>query len=578
MVSKSIYCCNLRSSLTHATAYQATSPGTQQPPFGHSYQPPAMNGNAAPPHSQFFSAAYPSSPNQYAGPSAAPQQFNPYSYNPLPQSPSVQSIPEPARRAEYQAPVFKTFQERKREREAALRTASGGTPLNDSPVGSPMKAAGVLPTTSVRPTPPSSALAMMGIPGQPAPAPPPRIRPLPVAQPQLPAQNWGGVPTPPLRSTSPVPPSASPAPSSVSTSSSSRVVQQPPSISGPSQVPPRTASPVPPAETPLPNCATGIPSARPAAVSAIVERSDTVSSVKSVDRVGFGPSRRALPRPPSAVAPSKSLDRGNLPSTGGGRRLPRRGPSPISEEDTATLVSRLAGVSVGGIVPNSSPPTTASSPRSPITPSDSPPAIAIQGMSPLPSICVDEVTKLPGIPTISIGSETERKSPPVPVINIAAETKTPSVPIIAVNDTGSSLPSISVSPPQVSVSPPSRPASPGFAISGLPTIEVSSSDTRLEQGGPVPTAVPQIRTQPVTPSKASPGPTRIHTNSAILCAGCTNPIIGRIVSAMNQRWHPQCFMCGVCNELLEHVSAYEHEGKPYCHLDYHDVSSTAQFS
>lgn len=66
------------------------------------------------------------------------------------------------------------------------------------------------------------------------------------------------------------------------------------------------------------------------------------------------------------------------------------------------------------------------------------------------------------------------------------------------------------------------------------------------------------------------GPTRIEPDSAILCAGCDNPIIGRIVSAMQQRWHPQCFTCGVCNELLEHVSSYEHEGKPYCHLDYHD--------
>jgi len=27
----------------------------------------------------------------------------------------------------------------------------------------------------------------------------------------------------------------------------------------------------------------------------------------------------------------------------------------------------------------------------------------------------------------------------------------------------------------------------------------------------------------------------------------------------------------VCSELLEHVSSYEHAGKPYCHLDYHEV-------
>jgi hypothetical protein len=62
-----------------------------------------------------------------------------------------------------------------------------------------------------------------------------------------------------------------------------------------------------------------------------------------------------------------------------------------------------------------------------------------------------------------------------------------------------------------------------------------------------------------------------HNRGALICGGCDGPIIGRIVSAMSARWHPQCFRCTVCNELLEHVSSYEHEGKPYCHLDYHEV-------
>jgi hypothetical protein len=57
----------------------------------------------------------------------------------------------------------------------------------------------------------------------------------------------------------------------------------------------------------------------------------------------------------------------------------------------------------------------------------------------------------------------------------------------------------------------------------------------------------------------------------LICGGCDGPIIGRIVSAMGARWHPQCFRCTVCNELLEHVSSFEHDGRPYCHLDYHEV-------
>ena len=58
----------------------------------------------------------------------------------------------------------------------------------------------------------------------------------------------------------------------------------------------------------------------------------------------------------------------------------------------------------------------------------------------------------------------------------------------------------------------------------------------------------------------------------LACSGCHGQITnGRIVSAMGLRWHPTCFKCSVCSTPLEHVSSYEHEGRPYCHLDYHEV-------
>ncbi|KAF9448052.1 glucocorticoid receptor-like (DNA-binding domain) [Macrolepiota fuliginosa MF-IS2] len=47
---------------------------------------------------------------------------------------------------------------------------------------------------------------------------------------------------------------------------------------------------------------------------------------------------------------------------------------------------------------------------------------------------------------------------------------------------------------------------------------------------------------------------------------------------MGSRWHPQCFRCTICNELLEHVSSYEHNGRPYCHLDYHENFAPRCFS
>jgi len=65
-------------------------------------------------------------------------------------------------------------------------------------------------------------------------------------------------------------------------------------------------------------------------------------------------------------------------------------------------------------------------------------------------------------------------------------------------------------------------------------------------------------------------PPPVRRTGGLSCGGCGGPIIGRIVSAIGERWHPECFRCTICNELLEHVSSYEHDGRPYCHLDYHE--------
>ncbi|CAD6962117.1 unnamed protein product [Tilletia laevis] len=46
---------------------------------------------------------------------------------------------------------------------------------------------------------------------------------------------------------------------------------------------------------------------------------------------------------------------------------------------------------------------------------------------------------------------------------------------------------------------------------------------------------------------------------------------------MNAFFHPACFRCAHCSESLEHVAFFEHEGKAYCHLDYHELFSTRCF-
>ena len=113
--------------------------------------------------------------------------------------------------------------------------------------------------------------------------------------------------------------------------------------------------------------------------------------------------------------------------------------------------------------------------------------------------------------------------------------------------------------------------------SGLPTINIGGADD-----GP---SIPQISLPGET--RSSPRKNQSQTRkmqetlsnprleaakrSGLVCGGCGGAIIGRIVSAMDMRWHPGCFRCCVCDELLENLSSYAHDGRPYCHLDYHEV-------
>lgn len=62
-----------------------------------------------------------------------------------------------------------------------------------------------------------------------------------------------------------------------------------------------------------------------------------------------------------------------------------------------------------------------------------------------------------------------------------------------------------------------------------------------------------------------------------VCGTCNKYVAGRVVQAIGQSFHPGCFSCNYCGELLEHVAFYEHEGKAYCHFDYHELFSLRCF-
>ena len=354
----------------------------------------------------------------------------------------VVPIPAVQPKIAYEPPVFRTFLDRKREKDRArLGDQIGAVELSTqpidghahTPVDSPQKTFSLPPSNSFATPPPISVAPMPSS----RPLPSPKFTPT-FSPPYVPASDW------------------SPSPS-----------------------------------TP--------------GITATVERSDTLASIRSLDRQGFpSPSKRPLPKPPVTVNSSRSLDRGNM---GPARQSPRwkverRQPSVVEEEGDESPSSPLR-----------------SFPRSPQTPV---PAI----VTGTPSISVEPEGISIQVPSI-VEPEPPGMSIQVPVLNF----------------------------------PDDEPVSPaeshsGVSFSGPPVISVStehSDDTAL---------VPRTDI-----------PTQVHPTQAIICAGCQQPIIGRIVNAMKQRYHPACFKCDECGELLEHVSSFEWEGKAYCHLDYHDVSA-----
>ncbi|EIW69194.1 hypothetical protein TREMEDRAFT_62922 [Tremella mesenterica DSM 1558] len=363
--------------------------------------------------------------------------------------PEVLPIPQPVPRAPYAPPVFRTFQDRKREKEASLWNRQDGYSTPPTAMHPTLGSSHSIPSVGIMDSPVTPHNDSPAKLPYPAPQPPPRSRPLPSPLPM----------TPPLSS---------------------------------------HGSPVKPPIYQLPY----------SPLQSTIERSDTISSVRSLDRVGFGsPSKRPLPKPPVVVAASKSLDRGIPNGLSDFRRPTRKQPSTVEESE---LEEGIGALGLGRSTP--------APPRSPIIKEPS-----VSGPYPVISLPV-------------IAKTTDPKSPakftPLPALNLPDSDE-------------------------------DEPPSAGIAFTGLPVIAVSSEE-------------PEQRIQSV-PSIIEPGGasrseslTRLQPNAAIICSACGEPIIGRILSAMNQRWHPQCFTCGECGENLEHVSSYEWEGKPYCHLDFHD--------
>jgi hypothetical protein len=273
--------------------------------------------------------------------------------------------------------------------------------------------------------------------------------------------------------------------------------------------------------------------------------SETVSSVKSLDRYGsVSPDARPLPAPPLGVGPSKSLDRGshNVAPIFSGRGGPAAGSSlrEVSKQGSPHKPSFL--LDHNGV---RGPPPDASSKR--------------EKAQPLESSIVE-------VPILVLPADDTDASPSSP-----AKTTMPQRPGASRGYSFSTIPRISVEScaAEESCAPP--------AI-GIPTFSFP------DDGDADPSHGPSVRVDIDTDSyqdansrkpvaQANGHGSSNITGPGIFCARCDGVIIGRIVTAMDRRWHPECFQCSVCRTLLEHVSSYEHDGHAYCHMDYHDVSN-----
>ncbi|KAI6236848.1 hypothetical protein M3Y95_00202200 [Aphelenchoides besseyi] len=57
------------------------------------------------------------------------------------------------------------------------------------------------------------------------------------------------------------------------------------------------------------------------------------------------------------------------------------------------------------------------------------------------------------------------------------------------------------------------------------------------------------------------------------CQACGKEIVGQVVIALGQMWHPSCFTCCHCGDEIGHRNFFERSGKAYCEADYHDLFS-----
>ncbi|KAJ4473709.1 hypothetical protein J3R30DRAFT_711154 [Lentinula aciculospora] len=213
---------------------------------------------------------------------------------------------------------------------------------------------------------------------------------------------------------------------------------------------------------------------------------------------------------------------------------------------------------------------------------------------PIPAITFDDNDRYnqrnkPETPRIAFGDDdTENQSrtvmrvsgegPPIPRITFGNDSDEdedntlPSDPLIRVNG-AKEVQKFTPNPPQIVFEVPGMGVESQFGGLVINVSDESDHDTPRRRGAAVSAASHQGGPR-VLPSARS-GMSQ-SGREGLTCPVCARAIVGRVVGAMGMKWHPDCFRCTICNELLEFQSSYEGIGedgikRPYCHLDYHET-------
>ncbi|XP_033918170.1 leupaxin [Melopsittacus undulatus] len=56
-----------------------------------------------------------------------------------------------------------------------------------------------------------------------------------------------------------------------------------------------------------------------------------------------------------------------------------------------------------------------------------------------------------------------------------------------------------------------------------------------------------------------------------VCTTCHKPIAGKVLTALGRTWHPEHFTCARCGQELGARPFFERDGQPYCEDDYHQA-------